>query len=50
MQIQILVSGLPVDGTAYRAGEGIVIHISNIAQKTSEVRESLAAFGLAMEL
>ena len=36
MQIQILVSGLPVEGTAYRAGEGVIIHIPDIAQKTGE--------------
>jgi hypothetical protein len=50
MQIQILVSGLPGEGTAYRTGEGIVFHIPDIAQKTGEVREYLAAFGLSMEL
>jgi hypothetical protein len=50
MQIQILISDLPVEGTAYRTGEGVIIHIPDIAQKTGEVREYLAAFGLAMEL
>jgi hypothetical protein len=50
MQIQILVSGLPVEGTAYRTGESIVIHTPDIAQKTDEAQEYLAALGLAMEL
>ena len=36
MQIQILVSGLPVEGTAYRAGEGLIIHIPDIARKVGE--------------
>jgi uncharacterized Zn finger protein (UPF0148 family) len=36
MQIQILVSGLPVEGAAYRAGEGVIIFIPDIAQKVGE--------------
>jgi hypothetical protein len=36
MQIQILVSGLPVESTAYRAGEGIIINIPDISQKVGE--------------
>ena len=50
MQIQILVSGLPVKGTAYQTREDIVIHIPDIAQKTGEVQDYLAALGLAIEL
>jgi hypothetical protein len=36
MQIQILVGGLPVESTAYRAGEGFIIHIPDIARKVGE--------------
>jgi len=50
MEIQILVSGLPVEGMAYRTGESIVIHTPDIAQKTGEVQDYLAALGLAIEL
>ena len=44
MQIQILVSGLPVEGTAYRAGEGVIIHIPDIAQKVGEEPGMLPPF------
>ena len=36
MQIEILINGLPIEGTAYQAGEGLIIHIPNIAPKTGE--------------
>ena len=44
MQIQILISGLPVEGTAYRAGEGVIIHIPDIAQKVGEEPGMLPPF------
>ena len=33
MQIEILINGQPIEGTAYQAGEGLIIHIPNIAPK-----------------
>ena len=36
MQIQLLVSSVPFEGTAYRAGEGVIIHIPDIVQNTCE--------------
>ena len=36
MQIQILINGLSVEGTAYQAGEGLIIYIPGVAQKTGE--------------
>ena len=44
MQIQILINGLSVEGTVYQAGEGIIIHILGIAQKTGEETRLLPQF------
>ena len=44
MQTQILINGLPVEGTAYQAGEGLIIHIPGIAQKVGEEPALLPQF------
>jgi len=36
MQIQILINGLPVQGTACQAGKDVVIHVPCLAQQTGE--------------
>ena len=36
MQIEILINGLPFEGTAYQAGEGLIIHIASVAPKTGD--------------
>jgi hypothetical protein len=44
MHIQIFVNSLPVEGKAYQAGEGLIVHIPAMAQKTGEEPELLPPF------
>jgi hypothetical protein len=44
MKIEILIDSLPIEGTVYQAGDGLIIHIPNIAPKTSEELGMLPQF------
>jgi hypothetical protein len=44
VQIEISISGLPVEGTAYKSGEDVILHILGIARKTGEKTGLLTPF------
>lgn len=44
MHIQIFINSLPVQGEAYRAGEGIILHVPAVAQQAGEEPNLLPPF------
>jgi hypothetical protein len=44
MHIHVLINGLPIEGEAYQAGDGIIIHIPGITQKAVEEKGLLPQF------